>query len=90
MVLGQASKQASSRESSQGRLKREFTEKAHRESTQREHTEESKQAGRQAGEEGSRQALGVYSVGAMPWRGLLFFSGRYHCLIPRKDTMEYN
>ena len=32
----------------------------------------SKEAGRQVGEQVSRQALGKHSVGAMPWRGLLF------------------
>ena len=38
-----------------------------------EHLEEqaNKQAGRQARKQGSRQALGVHSVRAMPWRGLL-------------------
>ena len=32
-----------------------------------------KQASRQASKQGSRQALGVHSVGAMPWRGLSYF-----------------
>ena len=61
-------------------LKRELTERAQRERSQREHTERAQrehlrehigeQAGRQASKQGSRQALGVHSVGAMPWRGL--------------------
>ena len=32
----------------------------------------SKQAGKQARRQAGKQALGRHSVGAMPWRGLLF------------------
>ena len=60
-------------------LKRELTERAHRESSQRELTERARELTERAHRESSkralrrgRQTLGVHSVGAMPWRGLLF------------------
>ena len=53
-------------------LKRELAEREYRESSKRALGKTSnKQASRQASKQGSRHALGVHSVGAMPWRGLL-------------------
>ena len=50
------------------------TQTEHTESTLRRASKQaSKQAGRQACKQGRRQAVGVHSVGAMPWRGLFFY-----------------
>ena len=69
MVI-RASDQASKQARTSWRTQTEHTESTLRRASKQASKQAGKLASRQAGKQGSRQALGVHSVGAMPWRGL--------------------